>query len=128
RLRDLSESAALRGVPSSWHAPAAVVVYVVLLSVINEIVGVPLGWYSGFVLERRYELSNETPGAWLVDRLKALGVAIVLAGLLATLVYGRTRASRERWWLIPGSVFAVLIVLLTNLAPVVLLPMFYSVK
>jgi Zn-dependent protease with chaperone function len=128
RLRDLSESAALRSVPSSWHAPAAVIVYVVLLSVINEIVGVPLGWYRGFVLERRYELSNETPGAWLLDRLKALGVEIVLGGLLASLVYWSMRASPERWWLIAGSVFAVLIIVLTNLAPVVLLPLFYSVK
>jgi len=38
------------------------------------------------------------------------------------------RVSPERWWLIAGGAFAVLIVGLTNLAPVLLLPLFYSVK
>jgi STE24 endopeptidase len=43
-------------------------------------------------------------------------------------VYWCMWLSPERWWLIAGSVFALLIVGLTNLAPVVLLPLFYSVK
>jgi STE24 endopeptidase len=127
RLRDVAESIALRILPS-FYVPAAVVVYVVLLSVINEISGLPLGWYSGFTLERRYALSNETLGAWLLDRVKALGVEIVLGAVLATLVYWSMRSSPERWWLVAGGVFALLIVVLVNIAPVLLLPLFYSVK
>ena len=36
--------------------------------------------------------------------------------------------SPQRWWLVGGFVFAVLIVGLTNLAPVLLLPLFYRLK
>ncbi len=53
---------------------------------------------------------------------------MLLGGGLASLVYWCIRVSPERWWLIAGAAFALLIVGLTNLAPVVLLPLFYSVK
>ena len=127
-LRDLSESAATQIVPASWNVAVTILIYIVLLSVVNEAVGLPLGWYSGFLLERRYELSNETLGAWLFDRVKGFAVGVVLGGGLASLVYWCMRVSPERWWLIAGAMFALLIVGLTNLAPVVLLPLFYSVK
>jgi STE24 endopeptidase len=126
-LREMSESAA-RTLPASWQAAASVLWYVVLLSAINELAGLPLGYYSGFLLERRYELSNETLGAWLFDRVKAFLISVVLGGLLAGIVYWCMRMSPERWWLVAGAIFALLIVGLTNLAPVVLLPLFYSVK
>jgi len=127
-LREWSESIAARIAPASWGAGATVIVYVVLLSIINEIASVPLGLYSGFLLERRYDLSNETLAAWIVDRIKALAVGMVLGAVLAGVVYWCMWLSPDRWWLIAGSMFALLIVGLTNLAPVVLLPLFYSVK
>ncbi len=73
-----------------------------LLSAINEVVGLPLGFYSGFVLERRYELSNESLGAWLLDRVKAFAIGVVLGGGSASLVYWCIRVSPERWWLSPA--------------------------
>ena len=127
-LRNLAESAAAHTTPASWQAGTVVVLYVVLLSLITEAASLPLGFYSGFLLERRYELSNETLTAWLVDRVKALAVGIVLGTGLAGIVFWCMRLSPDRWWLVAGSAFALLIVGLTNLAPVVLLPLFYSVK
>src|SRR5688572_15998040 len=127
-LRAISESAAARTVPVSWQVAVSIPIYVLLLSAISEVVGLPLGFYSGFLLERRYELSNETLRAWLFDRAKAFAVGVLLGGGLASLVYWCMRISPDRWWLIAGALFALLIVGLTNLAPVVLLPLFYSVK
>ena len=103
-------------------------VYVALLSLLNEVGSLPLALYSGFLLERRYELSNETFGAWLRDQVKSFGLGLLLGGAAASLVYWLIRLSPERWWLAAGLVFALLIVGLTNLAPVLLLPLFYSVK
>jgi len=107
---------------------APVIAYVLLLSLANEAGSFPIGFYSGFVLERRYGLSNEGVRSWLTDRVKSLAVGFVLAGGAASLVYWLIRLSPEWWWLVAGGVFALLIVVLTNLAPVVLLPLFYSVK
>ena len=116
-------SASLRAV-----ARGHVIPYVVLLSLVNEIVALPLAFYSGFVLERRYGLSNEAVGGWAIDQLKSFGVGILLGGGAAQVLYWCIGGSPEHWWLVAGLVFALLIVGLTNLAPVLLLPLFYSVK
>jgi len=118
----------LRDVAERWLPAAPVLGYVIILSSLNEIVGLPLSFYSGFLLERRYELSHERLGSWLGDQAKSFGVGLVLGGGAASLIYFCIRVAPDGWWLIAGVFFALLIVGLTNLAPVVLLPLFYSVK
>ena len=127
-LRNAAERMASRAAPASWHPAATVLVFVVFLSVLNEIAGLPLGFYSGFFLERQYELSKETIGGWFADQAKAFGIGVPLAAFAAELIYGFIRLSPVRWWLPAGLTFTLLIVGLTNLAPVILLPIFYSVK
>jgi STE24 endopeptidase len=126
-LRDTAER--LAGVfPASWQAPATVLFFVVLLLLLSETVSLPLGFYSGFHLERQYELSRETIGGWLADQAKSFGIGAILAVGAAEVVYALIRSSPERWWLPAGLTFTLLIVGLTNLAPVLFLPIFYSVK
>ena len=128
-LRDTAESAASRiGLSSAWHASVTVVFYVVLLSLASEIGGLPLGFYGGFVLERRFGLSNERFGGWLRDQAKSFGIGVLLASIGVSVIYGSIRVSPDDWWVVAGTVFALFIVGVTNLAPVVLLPLFYSLK
>jgi STE24 endopeptidase len=127
-LRDAAEHLAGLVGPPSWQAPLGILFFVLLLSLLNEIVGFPLGFYSGFHLERQYELSKETFGGWLADQAKSFGLGFVLAAIGAELVYGFIRLSPDWWWLTAGLTFTLLIVGLANLAPVLLLPIFYTVK
>jgi STE24 endopeptidase len=127
-LRDIAAGVAARLAPSSWQPGVTVLVYVVLLSLLNETGSLPLSFYSGRVLEHRYELSNETFRSWLADEAKSLAVGLVLGSGAAALIYWCIRVSPDRWWLLAGAAFALIIVGLTNLAPVVLLPLFYSIK
>jgi STE24 endopeptidase len=127
-LRDAAETAVPATLPASWRGAAIVFAYVVFLSAVNEVVTLPLSFYSGFVLERRYELSNETIRGWLRDQLKSFVIGLVLAGGATEVIYWCIRRSPEYWWASAGLLFTLLIVGLTNLAPVVLLPLFYTVK
>ena len=127
-LRDAASRLAGHTAPESWTAPATVLCFVVLLSILNEIGALPLAFYSGFLLERHYELSKETLTGWLADQAKSFAIALTLAAIAAEVVYGFIRLFPDRWWLAAGLTFTLLIVGLTNLAPVILLPMFYSVK
>jgi STE24 endopeptidase len=127
-IRDASESIASRFVPASWRASAVIAGYVVLLSAISEVATMPFGFYSGFVLERRYQLSNESAAAWFRDRAKAFVLGIVLGAGAAMIVYWCIRRWPETWWMAAGLAFALLIVVLTNVAPVLILPLFYTVK
>ena len=127
-LRGAAEGMAASVAPASWRPAATVFCYVVQLLILNEIAGLPLGFYAGFFLERRYELSNEALGGWFVDQVKSLGIGVLLGTAAVELVYGCMRLWPDRWWLPAGVTFSMLIVGLTNVAPVLLLPVFYSVK
>jgi STE24 endopeptidase len=128
-LRDLAESwAAGGGGPHTAGSGWAVVFYVVLLSAVNGLGALPIAFYSGFVLERRFVLSNERLGRWVRDRAKASLVGLALACGAATMVYAFIRLSPAGWWLPAGVLCAALVVGLTKLAPVLLLPLFYRVR
>jgi STE24 endopeptidase len=117
------------GAPGSFVSRAAAIAgYVLLLSLLNEAGSLPIAFYSGFLIERRYGLSTERISAWLGDQAKSFALGFALAAPAAILLYALIGRSPERWWLIAGLVFALLIVGLTNVAPVLVLPLFYRVK
>ena len=132
-LRSFAESAAGAVVfhfnPARSVVPQlTVIVYVCFLMLLSELGNVQIGFYAGFLLERRYGLSNERFGAWLRDRVKALGIGLIFGSVGALILYTLMTASHEWWWLTSGLIFAVIVVGLTQLAPVLLLPLFYRVK
>jgi Zn-dependent protease with chaperone function len=126
-LRDDTRNLAMI-LPAPLAAAAAVVFYVAGLTAIAEIVSLPLAFYSSFVIERRYGLSNESFGGWLKDQAKSFAIGLVLGAGAASVIYFFIRLAPEGWWLPVGAVFALVIVGLTNLAPVLLLPLFYTLK
>ena len=127
-MRDAAEALCVRLAPAAWQPSLSVFVYVVMLSAVNEAGSLPLNFYSGYILEHRYELSTETVRGWLLDQLKAFGLGTALGCGAAGVIYSFIRRSPDHWWLWAGCTFALLIIGLTNLAPVLLLPLFYPVK
>lgn len=127
-VRDAAEAAAARIVGGTWVPGLTVVIYVALLSLLNEVGNLPLGFYDGYVIERRYGLSSEPFGRWAIDQAKSFGIGLFLGGSAAAVVYALIRTSPSYWWISAGAIFALLIVGLTNLAPVLLLPLFYTFK
>ena len=77
-LRDLAAgaTAASHGPPTS---PAAIAIYVLLLCALWQAVALPLAYYSGVVLERRYGLTLQTTKGWLGDQVKGALVVAALA-------------------------------------------------
>ena len=118
-LRDL----AYRGASQDYSL--AVFLYVVMLLLISKAVGFVPDYYS-FRLEHRYHLSNQRLRAWLWDEFKGLVVGLVLATVVVELLYTLIRHVSQHWWLIAWAVFLGLFVLLAQLAPIVLFPIFYK--
>jgi len=124
-------SAALRDIASSLSRGSftlTVVVYVVLLGLLSEAVGLPLAFYTGVTLERRYDLSTQKARAWWLDHLKAGLIALMFGAGAAVFVWHLLRWRPADWWLIAACAFSVLMIVLAQLAPVVLLPIFYDFK
>jgi STE24 endopeptidase len=107
---------------------ATVAFFALILTLLLHLIELPFAYYQGFVLEHRYELSNETARHWFRDQLKGLALAIVFGVAGASIVYWTIRTSPEWWWALAAAIFAVVLVGLVQLAPVVLLPLFYSFK
>lgn len=99
--------------------------YVLFLTLISKAISLPLDTYS-FRLEHRFHLSNQHAPAWILDEVKSWAVGLVLATLLAELVYWIIRSAATYWWLIAWVAFTALFVVFAQLAPVVLFPIFYK--
>ena len=78
---------------------------------LSEAVQLPLAFYQGVILERRYELSTQTTARWWLDRLKAGGVVLVVAVAGALVVCSLLRWNPEHWWLAASLCFVCLLVL-----------------
>ncbi len=118
-LRDIAYKATFQ------HYSLAVFLYVLMLMVLAKVLGLSLDYYS-FRLEHRYQLSNLRLRAWIWDEVKGFLVGVVLAGIVVELLYFIMRQVPQHWWLIAWAAFLGLFVLLAQLAPVVLFPVFYK--
>ena len=118
-LRDVAYRA------SSQTYVLAVFLYVVMLMLIGKLLGLGSDYY-GFRLEHRFNLSNQKLRPWLWDETKGFLVGLVLASIIVELLYFIIRAAPQYWWLIAWAAFLGLFVLLAQLAPVVLFPIFYK--
>src|SRR5277367_4158860 len=118
-LHDLAERGA------SQNYAFAVFLYVLMLMLVSKAIGVPLEYY-GFRLEHRYNLSNQKLRSWLWDEAKGFLIGLVMATIVVELLYKLMRQSPQHWWLIAWAVFLGLMVLLAQLAPIVLFPIFYK--
>jgi len=89
-----------------------------------SLLSLPLDFYTGFTLPHRFGQSNQTLKDWIVDQLKGLLIGAPLGLALLELVYALLRWQPDTWWLWTAGALLIFSVLLTNLAPVLLMPIF----
>jgi STE24 endopeptidase len=118
-LRDL----ALRATFQNYTL--AVAMYVLILMALAKLLGLGLDYY-GFRLEHRFHLSNQRFRSWVWDETKGFLVGLLFAVVIVELLYFMLREFPQHWWLLTWAVFLGLFVLLAQLAPVILFPIFYK--
>ncbi|MBM3771668.1 MAG: hypothetical protein FJW27_10380 [Acidimicrobiia bacterium] len=111
------------------HATAGLVVwYVAALVMLHELGAALVGFYGGFELDRRYGVSTQTVPQWLADETKGALLSFVLGVVAAGTVLWTIRLLPDWWWLLASLLFAAGLALMANLAPTLLLPLFYTVR
>ena len=124
-------SAALRDVvtPGSFHespsSPADIAAFVLLFGLIVQAAALPLAYYGSVVIERRYELSTESTWQWLGDYAKGALVSLLVWIIAAEGLYQTIRLWPRAWWIAAAIGFGCAALLVAELAPIVLLPLFY---
>jgi STE24 endopeptidase len=106
----------------------AVLIYFVFFGAITQAVVLPIHFLHGFWLEHRYGLSNLTLAGWVRDQLKGLAVGGTLAALAVEVLYATIRRWPAQWWMVCALAFIGFFVLLANLAPVIIFPIFFKFK
>jgi len=113
---------AARRIGRNWFF--TIVVYFALFTIVTTIVDLPLSYYTEYVREHAYGLSNQTFGKWFGDTLKSLAVACIVGGLVMWVPYLLLRKSPRRWWLYTAIALVPFIVLANLVAPIWIAPLF----
>ncbi|MDP1568899.1 MAG: M48 family metalloprotease [Vicinamibacterales bacterium] len=124
RLREVS---AVLGelLPGIEGDAATVVVMATVLFLLVQALELPFAWYQGFSLEHRYGLATVSARHWIADHLKGAALSVAFGVAAASAVYALLRATPDWWWAWAALLAFVALVAVTQLAPVVLLPLFY---
>jgi STE24 endopeptidase len=110
----------------STNPAGAIAFYLLALTAIGQALSFPLDFWSGYRLEHQFELSNQTFFGWLKDWLKGLGLSLALGLAGVELIYWLLRRLPETWWLVGAAAFTAFFILLAQLAPVLLFPLFFK--
>lgn len=117
--------------PLGWQPivgwfPWQILLYFVILMVAYRLISIPLSYYRGFVLAHRFGLSTMSIKSWVLDYVKGLVLGLMLEVLAVELVYLLLATQPQLWWLWVALALLFFSVVMANLAPVLLLPLFYK--
>lgn len=101
-----------------------IALYVAIFGGVFSLVTLPLGYYSGFILPHRFGQSNESLKDWVIDRIKGLAIGAPIGLLMLELLYLALRLTGNLWWLWAAGGLLLFNVILSNLAPVLIMPLF----
>ena len=110
----------------NWSLRLAV--FFLLITAIHLLVSFPLSFYSGHVLEHQFQLSTQTFRRWLWQYLKRNLLAIAFMLVLVEGLYWLIWIAGGAWWLLAAALFFGVTILLGQLWPVVVLPLFYRIE
>lgn len=106
--------------------PARVALFFVILILCYGVVAAPLTFYGDYVLPRRYGLSIQRFRGWLYDLAKSGAIGLVLGVGLMVAIYWFLGSFPETWWLLASAFMVLLTLIMTYLAPLIIIPLFFK--
>ena len=117
RLRD-----AARKVGRNWFFTVAI--YGILFTLVTFLLDLPLAYYSDFVRQHAYGLSDQAAGKWWSDTFTGLAISLVFIALILWFPYWLLRRSPQRWWLYTGLMSIPLLAFILFITPIWIEPLF----
>lgn len=105
---------------------AAFLLFAFAVGTMQTVLTLPLGFYSGYILEHRFGLSNQTIGRWAWEHIKGLSISLPIGISVLVFLYFCLERYGNLWWLPVGIALTALTVVLARLAPVIIMPLFYK--
>lgn len=122
-LRQVPPGGLLPFEPPWW---ASLILTALALALPWTLLTIPIRYYSGFVLPHRYGLSTQHVTGWISDNIKGGLLSALIGAPLLVALYGVIRNFPRTWWVWAAAGYSLVSVVLTTLAPVVLMPLFFK--
>lgn len=113
--------------PAALQLMVTVCAWVTAVVLAHDIGAMPLAFYGGHLLDRRYGLSRQPAAAWFRDYLGACGINLLFAVVAAEWIYASLARWPEGWWLAAWGGAVAAGVAVAWAAPILLLPLFFRV-
>ena len=105
----------------------ALVIFIAIAGTFSSIIFFPINFYTDFIIEHKFKLSNQTFWAWIWENIKATLIGIVIGIPLLLLFYYVLNIYGNWWWLPFSIVLFLLTVVLSKIVPIIILPLFYKI-
>jgi len=100
--------------------------YFLFFALMFYVIHLPLHYYSQYILEHRFHLSNQTAAAWFGEDLKSGILGFVIALLVIEVIYALLGQFPEHWWIGAGLFWIFVSIVLAKLTPEFIVPLFYK--
>lgn len=113
---------------SEWiqNPYAGFAIYFLMYALVILVLDFPLSVYSGYALEKKYDLSNHTLGTWGMDFLKKSLLSFMMSLLLLETLYFFIWNASGQWWIYSWIGYAFFSYVMGKLFPVLIVPLFYK--
>ena len=101
--------------------------FLFVLGTVSSVVSSPIKYYVEFYLEHKYELSNQSIWKWLLEDFKGLLVGSAIGIPILLLFYWVMLTFGSLWWLVFSIAMFFISVVLAQLVPIIILPIFYKI-
>src|SRR5215472_10275510 len=125
-IEGIAQGSFLDWQPGTDWFPGQILLYFLILIIIYEVATLPLSYYSGFVLPHRFGISVMSLKAWIRDLVVGFVLGLVLEAAFVLLVYALLAFQPQWWWLWAALIMLFFSIVMANLAPVLIFPLFYK--
>ena len=103
-----------------------ILIYFSALYIVYSLLTLPFAYVEGYSIEHKYGFSTQNRRDWFLDWLKSFVVTYVIGLIVFELIYLIMPVAPTLWWLWLSLIMVGFSVVLANLFPVVILPLFYK--
>lgn len=125
-IEGLAKGSFLNWQPGTGWFPVQILLYFLILIVIYEVATLPLSYFSGFVLPHRFGISVMSLKAWIRDLVLGFALRLVLEAAFVSLIYALLAFQPQWWWLWTAVIILFFSIVMANLAPILIFPIFYK--
>ncbi len=106
----------------------ALLIFFGIIGIAEGLITFPLGFYSDYLLEHKYNLSNQTLSGYFKEKLKGFLLGMILGIPLMFAFYYILQVYGSNWWIALGVFMFFISIILGRLAPTLIMPLFYKFK